>query len=95
MRDRGTCVIGGGERRTEKRFGRIRMIHISGGIVKVLGPKPKAPMKPRRLPKNCHITRLLLEGGDLAKAADLAKSRENTQVCGLTPQCLRNYVCAQ
>ena len=26
---------------------------MSGGIVKVLGPNPNAPMKPRRLPKNC------------------------------------------
>ena len=38
------------------------MIHISGGMVKVLGPNAKAPIKPRRLPKNWKAMQLKSEG---------------------------------
>ena len=39
------------------------MIHIIGGIVKVLGPNAKAPMNPRRSPKNCDTVGLMSESG--------------------------------
>ncbi len=52
------CVADKGQRvggRTLLGFGFLRMSHISEGSQKVVGPVPRAPMKPRMSPKKGNV----------------------------------------